>query len=178
MTGVRVARAEPPGGMAAGRYKDAALLDSYAVILPKGTDVDARRVAELTLGDQPAVVRALMGLRDGIMARLGVLTSRQMREASDGLAKIDFFPITAESASEIELGMKDRHLDFQVWFTLDDVEQGLRARSTTVVRTHNLLGRAYIAVIRPFHAAIVRAALRRAAIRVSRPPRPSTPTAP
>ena len=166
MASPRVTKSDPPKGASAERYKNAALLDSYAVFLPEKSIVDARQLAELTLGDQSPVAQALMSMRDKIMGKLGVLTSEQMRDTSVG-DKINYFPVVAESRSEIELGMNDRHLDFRVWFTLDETSQGLRARSTTVVRTHNLLGRAYITIIRPFHVRIVRGALRRAATRLA-----------
>jgi hypothetical protein len=44
-----------------------------------------------------------------------------------------------------------------------DVDNGAGGRqvtSTTLVRTHNLLGRAYLALIMPFHKLVVRGMMR------------------
>ena len=41
--------------------------------------------------------------------------------------------------------------------------QGQQVTATTLVRTHNLLGRAYLAIILPFHRLVVRALLRQVA---------------
>ena len=41
--------------------------------------------------------------------------------------------------------------------------QGQRVTATTLVLTHNLLGRTYLAIILPFHRLIVRAMLRQVA---------------
>jgi len=40
---------------------------------------------------------------------------------------------------------------------------GQRVTATTLVLTHNLLGRSYLAIILPFHRLIVRTLLRRVA---------------
>jgi Protein of unknown function (DUF2867) len=40
---------------------------------------------------------------------------------------------------------------------------GRQVTATTLVLTHNLLGRVYLAIIRPFHRLIVRALLRQVA---------------
>jgi len=59
-------------------------------------------------------------------------------------------------------GFNDKHLDFRL---VVDVAPDGPARSitaTTLVLTHNWLGRAYLAVILPFHRLIVPAMLRKA----------------
>ncbi|VFR49739.1 hypothetical protein ANT2_2646 [plant metagenome] len=63
------------------------------------------------------------------------------------------------------LGEDDRHLDFRVSVLRQsklEMDGGSDARLvvTTVVRCHNRLGRAYIAVIRFFHRRVVIASLR------------------
>jgi hypothetical protein len=42
-------------------------------------------------------------------------------------------------------------------------ERGQRVTATTLVLTHNLLGRTYLAIILPFHRLVVRALLRQVA---------------
>ena len=54
------------------------------------------------------------------------------------------------------LGLNDKHLDFRI--VVDVVPIGTQQRhvtATTLVRTHNLLGRAYLAAVLPFHRVIV-----------------------
>jgi hypothetical protein len=63
---------------------------------------------------------------------------------------------------ELLLGEDDRHLDFRVSVLLRDEGEAQWATVTTVVRFHNALGRAYFAVVRPFHQLIVPALMRRA----------------
>jgi hypothetical protein len=70
------------------------------------------------------------------------------------------FPVLHRSADRVVLGLDDRHLDFRV---LVDVEPG-RVRCTTGVRRRPL-GRAYFAVVGPFHRSVVPAMLERAARR-------------
>lgn len=155
--------ADPPGGVGAVRYAGGDLLDSFVVDLPPGSAQDIGRLAELALAEQPKSFRTLMAVRDTIMARFGVKASGAVRVANDGLPRIDFFPILAISDCEIELGYDDIHLDFRAWLALIVTPQGRSLQSTTVARAHNLLGRLYLGIIRPFHVAIVKAGLSRAA---------------
>jgi hypothetical protein len=56
-------------------------------------------------------------------------------------------------------GFNDHHLDFRV---VVDVAAGEQVTATTLVKTHNFLGRLYLAIVLPFHRLIVRSMLRRA----------------
>ena len=60
-------------------------------------------------------------------------------------------------------GFNDRHLDFRV--VVDVASAGARQNvtATTLVRTHNRLGRTYLAIILPFHRLILRAMMRQVA---------------
>lgn len=160
---------EPPLGAGATRYDNADLLDCFGILLPEGTKPDAYALACLALGDPPGWFRALMALRDGIMLLFGVETSAGLRARQKDIPHIDFFPVLGISESEIELGADDRHLDFRAWFSVEETREGLLFRATTVVRVRNLLGRLYLAAVRPFHVIIVRASLNRAARRLRSP---------
>ncbi len=159
----------PPLGRSAARYRGATLLDSYGVVLPADTPRDAYWLARLAFTQPPAIVRGLMAMRDTVMARFGVRTSGEMRGREDDGRHIDFFPVIAAAAHEVEVGLDDRHLDFRAWITLDDTPDGLLLSLTTAAWAHNRLGRTYLHVITPFHIAIVRASLRRAATRAAQP---------
>jgi hypothetical protein len=60
-------------------------------------------------------------------------------------------------------GFDDSHLDFRV--VVDVISSGDRqcVTATTLVLTHNRLGRVYLAIILPFHRLVVRSMLRQVA---------------
>jgi hypothetical protein len=109
-----------------------------------------------------------MHVRDMIVARFGLKTGKQLAMiAGDAKAeRVGIFRIYGTNETEIVVGEDDRHLDFRVSVLCS----GGRAPDTmpqltisTVVHCHNLLGRAYLLVIAPFHRMVVKASLRRAA---------------
>ena len=126
----------------------------------------------MALSDPPWVFRRLMTLRDRLVAPLGIRSSDDIRAGAAGDTRIDFFPVLSETADEVVVGEDDRHLDFRS--SLAVVREGKSALfvSTTAVRCHNRTGRLYLAIIRPFHIAVVQAGLRRVAKRLGqgRPP--------
>ena len=69
----------------------------------------------------------------------------------------------SEAPERVVLGLDDRHLDFRLIVDVVPLAQRRQVTLTTVVRTHNAFGRAYLATILPFHRVIVRTMLRRAA---------------
>ncbi len=83
-------------------------------------------------------------------------------EASAGGA-IGIFPVLSETPDRLVAGFDDHHLDFRVVVDVAASGQGQQVTATTLVRTHNLFGRAYLAVILPFHRLIVRTMLRQVA---------------
>lgn len=149
--------APPRDSAIAGWYDGADLVDAYAVRRPPGAPTDAAAIAAALLADPPPYFRALLRLRDLIMARFGVKTTAQLRHAAHG-PRIDFFPVLSATPGEVILGEDDRHLDFRlsVLLTADDM-----VVATTAVRCHNLLGRTYLTAIKPFHILIVRSLLAR-----------------
>lgn len=66
----------------------------------------------------------------------------------------------SQTPERVVLGFDDKHLDFRL--VVDST--GGEITGTTLIRTHNLLGRAYLAAVLPFHHLIVRAMLRRAVV--------------
>jgi hypothetical protein len=73
------------------------------------------------------------------------------------------FPVLSETPQRIVAGLNDSHLDFRVVVDIAGAGAGRSVTATTVVLTHNLLGRVYLAIILPFHRLIVRAMLRQIA---------------
>ncbi len=68
---------------------------------------------------------------------------------------IGVFRIIERTETEVVLGENDRHLDFRVSLLLVRTGQGTELSISTLVRMHNLLGRGYFALVRPFHRYLV-----------------------
>lgn len=147
-------------------FENANLADAYAATIPGDGPYDIRALAEATLGHPDIWVRGLMSLRDAIMSRFGVKTSRQIldRRQDQGGEHIDFFPILWQSEREIVVGEDDRHLNFRTSLMLrrmpDQIDEELII--ATAVHCHNRLGRVYLATIAPFHRLVIRSCLRKA----------------
>jgi Protein of unknown function (DUF2867) len=134
--------------------------DAFSVTVD-GTAFHARRAAERMLGRSPRWIEALMGLRNFLVAPFGLKTPHPNGKISADT--IGIFPVLSESPNRLVAGFNDRHLDFRVVVDVTPSDQGQRVTATTLVLTHNLLGRAYLAIIMPFHRLVVRAMLRQVA---------------
>jgi hypothetical protein len=136
-------------------YAGASLADSYAITLPPTAPRDIDTLAALLFTDPPSWFTILLAIRDRIMPRLGVKASHAL--VAD--EQIAFFPVLSRSPDEIVIGVDDSHLDFRGSVLLRWPERVLML--TTAVRCHNLLGRAYLAVILPFHVLVAKSLLGR-----------------
>ena len=145
-------------------YAGADLVDAFAIALPVEASDDLEVLARIALEHQAGWIRALLRVRDVVMAPTGVASSRAVGLA--GAAKgpiIGFLPLLSKSATELILGADDSHLDFRVTVQIrTDATNGRELLAGTVVHCHNRLGRGYLAAIAPFHRVIVRANLERA----------------
>ncbi|GAW41691.1 hypothetical protein SH203_02100 [Brevundimonas sp. SH203] len=107
--------------------------------------INARQAFENMVANAPRWIGQLMGLRNAVVRLVG-LTS----------AEIGDFPVLSERADEMVIGFDDRHLDFRLMLRVDPQASGLnRVSIATLIERHNLLGRAYLAAITPFHKRIV-----------------------
>lgn len=126
----------------------------------QGNALTATSVAERTLGNFPAWVRALMWLRNAVVSPFGLKGSGYRPASPQDM--IGFFPVLSRSDEQIVLGFDDTHLDFRI---VADICQAGAAEQivsvTTLVYRKILLGKIYIAVITPFHRLIVRTMLER-----------------
>ena len=124
-------------------------------------DLDARAAAERMMARQPRWAEALLSLRNLLVAPLGLKTSG----ANPGVPRdmIGIFPVVSETPDRLIAGFNDRHLDFRVVVDVTAPGEARQVTATTVVKTHNWLGRTYLAVIMPFHRLIVPALLRQVA---------------
>lgn len=111
--------------------------DAYAVAAPAG--MDAIGAMQQAFARGPGWVRFLMELRNKIVALFGLKAA-----PSTG------FPVIRQSPEEVLMGFDDKHLDFRIAIT---VAAG-QATVTTIVRCHNVWGRCYLAIVKPFHRVI------------------------
>ena len=158
------ARAVPvPTSVLAPLYVGADLLDAFAIHLPVGASGEIEVLARSAFERPAGWIRALTGVRDTLMATVGVKSSTAIGAAAAKRGPvIGYFPLLSKSAGELVVGEDDRHLDFRAAILLRAGANGRELVAVTVVHCHNQLGRTYLAVIAPFHRAIVRANLERA----------------
>jgi hypothetical protein len=121
--------------------------------------LDARSAAERMFSRSPRWVQMLLDLRHAIVAPLGLKTSAA-REAKAG-GMVGIFPVLSETPERLIAGFDDYHLDFRV--VVDVAPAGgsrdQEVTATTLVLTHNRLGRAYLTAIMPFHRLIAKSML-------------------
>ena len=149
-------------------YESMNLADAFAVRLPFGTSGDPIVLWRFVMSQQPSWIGWLTNVRDAIVACFGLKTAKHLATLSNEANgdHIAFFKLYCKSESEIILGEDDKHLDFRLSVLRSpDLSPTLGGQLTvsTVVHCHNLLGRAYLFVIAPFHRLVVKASLRRAA---------------
>jgi hypothetical protein len=126
-----------------------------------GRTLDARRAAEKMLGRSPRWVDMLLKLRNLVVAPLGLKTSGA--SATSPRDMIGIFPVISQTPDRLVAGFNDSHLDFRVVVDVTTHGAGQQVTATTLVKTHNWLGRAYLAIILPFHRLVVRTMLRQVA---------------
>jgi hypothetical protein len=126
-----------------------------------GAHLDARQATVLMTSRSPRWIEALTRLRNMLMAPFGLKTSGETE--TPRRETIGLFPVLAETPDRMIAGFNDKHLDFRV--VVDVVPPGSvpsqQITVTTLVKTHNLFGRIYLAIIMPFHRLIVPAMLRK-----------------
>lgn len=135
--------------------------DRFALTVD-GQNLDAAEGARRVFGHAPLWITGLLGLRNLLTRPFGLKPGRD-RTAS-ATAQIGIFPVIRQSPGEVVMGLNDRHLDFRVSLEIRNLDAGRQDISvSTAVRTHNLLGRGYMAIVKPFHRVIVPAMLKQAA---------------
>jgi hypothetical protein len=141
--------------LAGAQFMDAFRLDV------DGQALDARQAAMRMMAHAPRWVDALLVLRNIMVALFGLKTSGEDRRAPRDI--IGIFPVVSETPERLVAGFNDRHLDFRVVVDVVTSGQKQSVTATTLVLTHNWLGRTYLAIIMPFHRLVLRAMLRQVA---------------
>ncbi|MBR0794058.1 DUF2867 domain-containing protein [Bradyrhizobium jicamae] len=121
--------------------------------------LDARHATEAMITRQPRWIELLIALRNILVAPFGLKKSG----AGTGRDMIGIFPVVSETPERLVAGFNDKHLDFRLVVDVATAGPRRNVTATTLVLTHNRFGRAYLAVILPFHRLIVPAMLRKVA---------------
>ena len=138
----------------------AQFMDAYRLDVDD-ENLDARRAAMLMMARAPRWVDVLVVLRNIIVAPFGLKTSGEDRRAPRDI--IGIFPVVSETPERLVAGFNDKHLNFRVVVDVATFGQKQSVTATTLVLTHNWLGRTYLRIIMPFHRMVVRAMLRQVA---------------
>lgn len=140
----------------------AQFIDAYRLQVD-GQNLDARQAAIRMMARAPRWVDALLALRNLIVAPFGLKTSATGERVPRDI--IGIFPVVSETPERLVAGFNDKHLDFRVVLDVGTVGARQSVIATTLVLTHNWLGRTYLWIIMPFHRLVVRAMLAQVAAR-------------
>jgi Protein of unknown function (DUF2867) len=133
----------------------ASFADTYVV---HGTKFDAAiDAARGAFGNAPGWISALMQVRNAIVAPFGLVHE----PPAPNPKAIGMFPIISDTKNKVVLGLDDKHLDFRVVVELFNAGQSVSL--TTLVKPHHIFGKAYLAIIMPFHRIIAATILAQAA---------------
>jgi hypothetical protein len=148
---MRVREVAPDPGCRA-LLPDAQFVDAHRVGIGDA-DIDAREACVRMVLHPPRWIDALLRLRNLLVSPFELKTSGEGASAPGGL--IGLFPVVSETPERLVAGFNDYHLDFRIVVDVENAAEGRQVTSTTLVRTHNFLGRAYLTLIMPFHKLIV-----------------------
>jgi hypothetical protein len=123
--------------------------------------LNARQAMERMIARQPRWAEALLTLRNILVTPFGLKTSGASTATPREMVGI--FPIVSERPDRLVAGFNDKHLDFRLVVDVATSGATQNVTATTLVLTHNWLGRSYLAIIMPFHRLIVRTLLRQVA---------------
>jgi hypothetical protein len=138
----------------------AQFVDAYSIAVDHRA-LDARQAAKQMMARQPRWAEALLALRNVLVAPFGLKTSGASERAPKEM--IGIFPVLSATPDRLIVGFDDKHLDFRIVVDVATAGTAQNVTATTLVLTHNWLGRTYLAIILPFHRLIVRTLLRQVA---------------
>ena len=136
----------------------AQFIDAFRVEIGKAA-VNAREACTRMVLNGPRWVDALVRLRNVLVTPFGLKTSGEGAPAPGGL--IGLFPVLSETPQRLIAGFDDSHLDFRIVVDVAGNAASRQVTLTTLVKTNNLLGRIYLALITPFHKLVARGMMAR-----------------
>jgi Protein of unknown function (DUF2867) len=132
--------------------------DAYCIEVP-GQALDAREATRRMTERPPRWTEALLSIRNLVVAPFGLKTSG--KDEKPPRETMGIFPIISETPDRLVAGFNDKHLDFRLVVDVASASAGQRVTATTLVKTHNRFGRAYLTLILPFHRLVVASMLRK-----------------
>lgn len=158
----------PPVSVLGDSLRTAYFYDCYKVELAP----DARSPMALYLdvvARTPRWIEFLMGVRNRVVARLGLKDLGALAEVSDRKPshayavgdQAGIFKVLDMHAQEVILGESDKHLDVKLSVLKLDHPGGTAVYVSTVVHVHNALGRLYMFFVAPAHRIIAPATMAR-----------------
>lgn len=139
---------------------DAQFSDAYQISLANPEQDISDITFKLFTEGQQSWIKGLMVIRNKIVSPFGLKTGAMTSGETKLEDRIGIFKIYQRDDNEVLLGENDKHLDFRISVLKDPTNSLLTV--TTKVKMHNALGRAYIAIITPFHRMIVKSMIRKA----------------
>lgn len=148
------------------RFPPADYADAFACDAEGGGDLSADDVLIALWTAMPGWVNALFGVRNALVRLVG-LRGGGMKERADllestirGGGSMDMVSVAAKSDRETVLKLSDKHLDALMSVHIARAGGTQTVTAITSVYYHNLLGRIYFFLIRPFHKPIVKSMLK------------------
>lgn len=144
--------------------------DAYQVALSK-PGMSAQDTYEAVFGNAPSWVRGLMAVRGLVASAAGLKHVAAQSPLASGRGdfsyhvgqRVGLFTVQAVEANELIVGDDDRHLDFRISVLRSTIDGAETVTISTAVQIHNMLGRVYMAAVKPFHRIIAKSMLQRAA---------------
>jgi Protein of unknown function (DUF2867) len=135
--------------------------DAYQV-MAEGQNLDPLEAARRAVYGAPSWISALLRLRTIMVKPFRLKPGADPAREKAGADNIGIFPILDRKPQRLVLGMNDQHLDFRLLIEVENLADGRQSvTASTVVKTHNQLGRIYLGCVKPFHRIIVPAMLAR-----------------
>lgn len=160
----------PPSSALSAEVEDHQYTDSFSAPLNR-TDTNPSELIAAFFNAVPSWVDRLMVFRNWLVSFFGLKGgSLHLSTIQPPFAKgqqLGVFKILAMNENEIVMGEQDKHLDFKTSLL---IERGHTDRLviSTIVKTHNLLGKTYLLIVIPFHRIIARTLIKRMAKRLSK----------
>ncbi len=132
--------------------------DAWQTSIPKRFQ-NAREAAETIIANFPKSTNGLLLLRQIIVFPFGLIGASEAKTFKRDMVGI--FPVVSETTDQLVAGFDDKHLDFRIVVDLWDVDGNQNIRLSTIIMRHNLLGKAYLQMVLPFHRWIIKSALRK-----------------
>ena len=148
------------------RQYDADFADAYEALVP-ASDLTATEIYRAVTRQTPGWIDALMRLRNQVVQPFGLKNLSGMAVVAPGDAvpgkRMGLFEVVSCSDQELVLQDDDKHLLVQLSvFKQTHNHTHDKLTLSTVVHTHNTLGRVYMAFVGPAHKVIAPAVLRQA----------------